>query len=343
MMSENPDIFSRKNDHLRINLHEDVQSGIHTGFDDFILEHCALPELSLRDVDLSTTFLGFALKFPLLISSMTGGTKEGAIINVHLAEAAQAKKIAMGLGSQRAALEDKSVADSFNLRSYAADIPLFANIGAVQLNYGVSVDDCLKLMEIAHADGLILHLNPLQEALQPEGDTDFSNLLSKIEAVCKGTQKPLIVKEVGWGISPKVAEQLISVGVRAIDVAGAGGTSWSQVEMYRSKDEVQRRIAADFRNWGLPTAYALKALRDSQPDLPLISSGGVQNGIEIAKSLALGADLCGMAGRLLLAATVSTEKVIEVMDEIELETKIALFACGARTVEAMKRTKITPA
>lgn len=340
MMSENSDIFGRKNDHLRINLNEDVKSGLATGLDRFVLEHCALPEIDLKDISTKTRFLGFSLDFPMLISSMTGGTTEGALINARLAEAAQETKIAMGLGSQRAALEDRSVASSFNLRKYAADIPIFANFGAVQLNYGVTIDDCSRLIDMAEADGLILHLNPLQEALQPEGDSNFSGLLKKIELVCKQINKPVLVKEVGWGISAAMAKKLVGAGVAAIDVAGAGGTSWSQVEMYRSKDEHHRRIAADFRNWGIPTAYALKNLIDIKPGIPVIASGGLQNGVEMAKCLALGADLCGLAGRLLIAAAVSTEMVLETIQEFAQETRIAMFACGAATIEEMKQVPI---
>lgn len=340
MMSDASNIFSRKNDHIRINLNEDVSSGAATGFADFTLQHCALPEISLKEISTKTTFLGMDYDFPFLISSMTGGTKEGAIINENVARAAEARGVGMGLGSQRAVLEQESVAHTFSLRKFAPTIPIYANIGAVQLNYGVSSDDCLRLVDMVEANGLIFHLNPLQEALQPEGDTNFADLLAKIESVCKKISCPVIVKEVGWGISTEIAQTLISVGVSAIDVAGSGGTSWSQVEMFRSKDEHQKQIAADFRDWGLPTAYALYALKNSKFNSPVIASGGLHNGIEVAKALALGADLCGMAGRLLRSATISTEKVIEDLDEIIQETKIAMFACGANTVAQMKNTPI---
>lgn len=340
MMSDSSNIFSRKNDHIRINLNDDVRSGVSAGFENFTLQHSAMPEVSLKEISTKTKFLGMEFEFPFLISSMTGGTREGAIINENVARAAEEKGIGMGLGSQRAVLEKESVAHTFSLRKFAPTIPIFANIGAVQLNYGVTSDDCIRLVDIAEANGLIFHLNPLQEALQPEGDTDFSDLLIKIEAVCKTISVPVIVKEVGWGISADIAEKLISVGVAAIDVAGSGGTSWSQVEMYRSKDEHQRRIAADFRDWGLPTAYALYELKEAKFKGPVIASGGLQNGIDVAKSLALGADLCGMAGRILRSATVSPESVLEELDEIIRETRIAMFACGANSVIQMKNTPI---
>lgn len=337
-MTEKPQIFRRKDDHIRINLEEDIHSGITTGLERIGLEHCALPEFNLEDVDLSTTFLGHKLQFPLLISSMTGGTAEGERINTHLALAAQAAGVAMGVGSQRAALVGSADLDSFRLRRFAPDIALFANIGAVQLNYGIGLDECRRLVEMASADALILHLNPLQEALQPEGDTHFADLLPKIGRLCHELGVPVIVKEVGWGISAPVARQLKEAGVAAIDVAGAGGTSWSQVEMFRHSDESGRRIAAHFREWGIPTAVALKAIRSSDADLPLIASGGLQTGIDMAKCLALGANLCGMAGRLLKAATVSTETVNEVFSELRRELQIAMFACGARDMISLQHT-----
>ncbi|MFN3929561.1 MAG: type 2 isopentenyl-diphosphate Delta-isomerase, partial [Thermoflexus sp.] len=225
-------ISQRKADHIRINLEEDVSFGqLTTGFERLRFVHRALPELDLQEVDLSTTFFGKTLKAPLLISSMTGGTEEAGRINRNLAEAAQARGIAMGLGSMRAALERPELLPTFQVRRYAPDILLFANLGAVQLNYGYTVDHCRRAVELVKADALILHLNPLQEALQPEGDTNFAGLLRKIEAVCKALPVPVVVKEVGWGISEEVARLLADAGVAAIDVAGAGGTSWSQVEM----------------------------------------------------------------------------------------------------------------
>lgn len=335
-MVENDAIFTRKNEHLRINLEEDVRSGVKTGLDDYSLEYCALPELSLDSVSTKTEFLKHAVNLPLFISSMTGGTKEGEIVNIHLAEAAQQIGIAMGLGSQRAALEDRSIASSFNLRKYAPSVLIFSNLGAVQLNYGVGIDECRRVVEIAQADGLILHLNPLQEALQPEGNTNFFGLLDKIGQICQLLERPVIVKEVGWGISDRLALQLRNVGVSAIDVAGAGGTSWSQVEMHRMSDEKRTRIASHFRDWGLPTAAVLRKVSALNLGIPLIASGGIQNGVDIAKCIALGADQCGMAGRLLKTAVISTEKVVELIEEIELELKIAMFACGVDRIQKLK-------
>jgi isopentenyl-diphosphate delta-isomerase len=335
-MSEKSEIFRRKNDHVRINLEEDVQSSITSGLERIVLNHCALPEISLENVDLSTSFLNHKLNMPLLISSMTGGTQESERINTNLALAAQSAGVAMGLGSQRAALERTAALSSFRLRRFAPDILLFANIGAVQLNYGIGVVECRELVEMATADALILHLNPLQEALQPEGDTNFDHLLPKINHLCRSLSVPVVVKEVGWGISDKVAVQLIEAGVAAIDVAGAGGTSWSQVEMFRTADETSRRIASHFRNWGIPTAQALRSVHRLNPGIPLIASGGLKTGIDIAKCLALGADLCGMAGRLLHSATTSAEEVTNVFTELSKELRICMFVCGASDVESMK-------
>ncbi|MGC8782633.1 MAG: alpha-hydroxy-acid oxidizing protein, partial [Anaerolineae bacterium] len=214
----------RKADHIRINLEEDVRfPNLTTGFERYRLVHQALPELDLNAVDTSVSLLGRRLQVPLLISSMTGGTPAAATINRHLAQAAQARGVAMGLGSQRAGLEQAETAFTFRVRDVAPDILLFANLGAVQLNRGYGLDHCRRAMEMIGADALILHLNPLQEALQADGDWDWRGLLGKIEAVCRGLAAPVVVKEVGWGIGEKVARWLAEAGVAAIDVAGAGG------------------------------------------------------------------------------------------------------------------------
>ena len=260
-MSEVSPIGSRKSDHIRINLEQDVRSGLTTGLERYRFLHQALPEIDLDEVDLTLTMFGKQLQAPLLISSMTGGTEQAAVINQTLAASAQTNRIAMGLGSQRVSLDDPSLNYSFDVRKLAPDILLFANIGAVQLNYQYTVDDCRKAVETSGADALILHLNSLQEALQPEGDTHFSGLLRKIEGVCQKISVPVVVKEVGWGISGSCARQLASAGVTAVDVAGAGGTSWSQVEMHRIQDEGLANAAAAFRDWGIPTAECIQQVR----------------------------------------------------------------------------------
>jgi isopentenyl-diphosphate delta-isomerase len=302
--------------------------------------HRALPELDLADVDISTTFLDHSLRAPLIISSMTGGTGEARQINMRLAQAAQATGIAMGLGSLRAALEAPQLADTYRVRSWAPDILLFANLGAVQLNYGYDATHCLRVVELVEADGLILHLNPLQEALQPEGDTRWSGLLSRIEAVCRALPMPVIAKEVGWGISGEIARQLADAGVAAIDIAGAGGTSWSQVEMHRARDEISQRVAARFREWGLPTVESLMAVRQTVPDLPLIASGGLRHGLDVAKVVALGASLAGLAGPFLRAAAISTAAVTDLVEELTRTLRIAMFATGAKNIAALQSTPL---
>jgi isopentenyl-diphosphate delta-isomerase len=326
----------RKRDHIRINLNEDVTHRIDTGLDQYRFTHCALPELDLDDVDLSMEFLNHSLCAPLLISSMTGGTSEARNINIRLAQAAQASGIAMGLGSLRAALEQPDLADTYQVRPWAPDILLLANIGAVQLNYGYSASDLLRGIELVQANGLILHLNPLQEALQPEGNTRWSGLVSKIEAVCQALPVPVIAKEVGWGISAHTARQLADAGVSAIDVAGAGGTSWSQVEMHRAQDDVSRRVASHFHVWGIPTVDSLLTIQESVPGMPLIASGGLRHGLDVAKVVALGASLAGMAGVFLRAAATSTDELSDLIEELTRTLRIAMFGVGAKDIATLR-------
>jgi isopentenyl-diphosphate delta-isomerase len=340
-MVHDRNVSNRKDDHLRINLEKDVQSGFTTGLEDYVLEHCALPEINLKDVDTTCKFLGHALQFPMIISSMTGGNSEGGKINQHLAEAAQDQGVALGLGSQRAMLEQTELVSTFSVRSFAKSIPIFGNIGAVQFNYGLTVDDCLRLVDSIKADGLIVHLNPLQEALQPEGETQFAGLARKIETLCKKAEFPVIVKEVGWGISGKTARKLIDAGVSALDVAGAGGTSWSQVEANRIEEEGAQRIAFEFKKWGITTSDSILHVRTVNRKIPLIASGGIRNGIEVAKCIALGADICGVAGRILKAATKSTKAVIDDLAEIKQEMRIAMFATSSLQISDLRAQKIS--
>ncbi len=331
----------RKSEHLRISLEEDVS--FHTltaGFERYRFEHCALPELDLAAVDLSIHLLGKRLNAPLLISSMTGGTAEARDLNRRLAQAAQQAGIGMGLGSLRAALEDPSLLATYQVRDIAPDILLFSNLGAVQLNYGYTADHCRRAVEMVEADGLILHLNPLQEALQPEGQTDFSDLLRKIESVCRALEVPVVVKEVGWGLSADVARRLADAGVAALDVAGAGGTSWSQVEMHRARSGLEREAAAAFRDWGIPTAEAVRQVHQAVPHLPLIASGGIRDGIQVAKAIAMGAAACGIAHPFLLAAARSAEAVVEAIEVIVTQLRVAMFAVGARDLAALARVPL---
>jgi isopentenyl-diphosphate delta-isomerase len=323
---------SRKTDHIRINLEEDVRSGLTTGLEHYRFTHQALPEINLEDVDTRTHLFGKILKSPILISSMTGGTQEAGAINQVLAEAAQEMGIAMGLGSQRAAVEHPKLAATFQVRKVAPDILLFANLGAIQLNYGYGIEQCQRAVEMIEADALILHLNALQEAVQPEGDTRFAGLLGKIESICRVLPVPVIAKEVGWGISEQTARHLISAGVSAIDVAGAGGTSWTQVEMHRAENPSQARLAAAFLDWGIPTAESILQVRRAHPEIPILASGGLRTGLDIAKCLALGATLGGMAGPFLKAAVKSVEETIQTIQEVSREIRVTMFAAGAKSI-----------
>ncbi|MBE0695409.1 MAG: type 2 isopentenyl-diphosphate Delta-isomerase, partial [Anaerolineaceae bacterium] len=213
-------------------------------------------------------------------------------------------------------------------------------LGAVQLNYAYTIDHCRRAVEMIEADALILHLNALQEAVQPEGDTRFAGLLDQIEAVCRLLSVPVIVKEVGWGISEKAARMLASAGVAAIDVAGAGGTSWSQVEKFRIQDESLARVAAAFRGWGIPTAESIEMVRRGAPNMLIFASGGLRSGVDIAKCIALGANLGGMAGPFLKAAARSLEETVQTLAEVQRELQICMFACGAADLFQLQATPL---
>ena len=337
---ESPQITTRKADHIRINLEEDVRSSLTTGLEQIRFIHQALPEMDLAAVDFSQILFGRSVRAPILISSMTGGTDEAGRINRTLAEAAQESRIVMGVGSQRAALESPAAAETFKVRRYAPDILLLANLGAVQLNYGYTLDHCKQAVDMIEADALILHLNALQEAVQPEGDTHFAGLIDKIAAVCRSLPVPVIAKEVGWGISEKAARMLADAGVAAIDVAGAGGTSWSQVEMFRIQDESLARVAAAFRGWGIPTADSIEMVRRAAPNVTVFASGGLRSGVDIAKCIALGANLGGMAGPFLKAAAHSLEDTLQTVAEIQRELQICMFAAGAETLSQLQKTPL---
>jgi isopentenyl-diphosphate delta-isomerase len=335
-------IDQRKSDHIRINLEQDVRSGLTSGLEHYRFIHEALPELDLERVDPSLGLFGKTLAAPILISSMTGGTEEAGELNQRLAEAAQETRVAMGVGSQRAALEHREQIPTFAIaRRAAPDILLFANLGAVQLNYGYTLDHCRRAVDMLEADALILHLNPLQEAVQDAGDTNWAGLAGKIEEVCKKLEAPVIVKEVGWGISERTARLLAECGVAAIDAAGAGGTSWSQVEMHRAPDEFTRRLAAAFVGWGIPTAESILNVRRAAPGVTAFASGGLKDGLDIAKCLALGAALGGMAGEFLKAAAVSTERVVELIRLTRRQVQAAMFAAGAARLADLTEDKLT--
>ncbi|HMQ29400.1 MAG TPA: type 2 isopentenyl-diphosphate Delta-isomerase [Chloroflexaceae bacterium] len=334
----------RKVDHIRIVLGEDVAAkGVAAGFAAYRLPHRALPELDLAEVDTRTSFLGKPISAPLLISSMTGGASVAEKINLALAEAAEAMGLPMGVGSQRAAVADPRLAPTYQVRRVAPRIPLLANLGAVQLNYSFGIDQCRRAVEMIEADALILHLNPLQEAVQPEGNTNFKGLLGRIEAVCRALEVPVVVKEVGNGIGAGDARRLYECGVRAIDVAGAGGTSWSEVERFRQPSDGGRRVAGAFADWGLPTTECIREVRAALPDVTLIGSGGVRSGVDVAKAIALGADLAGTAKPALVSAIDErgAEAVAESLEAWVRELRVAMFCAGCGDLRALRALQLS--
>lgn len=328
---------TRKADHLRINLEEDVAAkGVAAGFEAYRFMHCALPEIDLAEVTTATEVLGWRLSSPLFISCMTGGTQAAHRINCSLAETAEELGIALGLGSARVLLERPEALSSFAVRELAPSVPLFANLGAVQLNRGVTSDDCRRLVAMLGADALVLHLNALQEALQPEGDTCFAGLLGRIQSVAAALEAPVVVKEVGWGIAADLVTALLDAGVAAVDVAGAGGTSWSEVERLRLGAGPAARTAAQFAGWGIPTAVALTQARAAAPDAVLFASGGVRSGLDVAIAATLGADLVGVAGPFLRAASESTSACVELGREWTDVLRIAMFCTGSANLAALR-------
>jgi isopentenyl-diphosphate delta-isomerase len=328
---------ARKARHLDVCLDDDVASTVDAGWSSVRLRHEALPDIALDEVDTAARFLGFRLRAPILISSMTGGTGRAGEINRRLAEAAEGARIVMGLGSGRALIENPALLPTFDVRAVAPHAVLFANIGAVSLNYGIGTDAVRRLLADLQADGLFLHLNPLQEALQPGGDTDFRGLLPKIAALCRALEVPVIAKSVGSGIGVTTAVRLLDAGVAGIDVAAAGGTSWARVEGKRSGDDRREALAETFAGWGQPTAEAVRTLRERFPLVPLIASGGVRTGVDIARALALGADLCGLALPFLRAADTSRAAVDELIEALVDGLRIAMFATGSASLAGLRR------
>ncbi len=305
-------------------------------FDSIRLRHRALPELDLDEVDTSAVFLGRRLSFPLLISPMTGGDHDRLRqINRNLAMAAEAEKVAMGVGSQRVMFTHPESRDSFALRPLAPSVPLLANLGAVQLNYGFGVEECRTSIRVLEADGLYLHVNPLQESVQPEGNTEFGGLTDRIAGVAAELDRPVLVKEVGAGFSPEDVERLYGGGIRYVDVAGSGGTSWSRVEHGRQSSSIGHGLGRVFQDWGTPTPDVLRAIAPLHSDLFLIASGGIRSGVDMAKAMVLGASLCGVALPFLEPALESAEAVARVMARFRREFQTAMFLMGIDSVSDM--------
>lgn len=333
--TQGTDLRDRKAEHIRLALDSRMQLG-GSWWDEYRFGHAALPEIDMAEVDTSVEFLGRRLSAPLLISCMTGGTEIAGRINRNLAAAAEATGVAVGVGSQRKALEDPEKADTFRVREAAPTAPLLANLGAVQLNYGMGVAECRQAVEMIGADALVLHLNPLQEALQPEGQCDFSGLLAKIGEVVRGVGVPVVAKEVGSGLSEKVARALAGAGVRILDTAGTGGTSWARIEAARSGE---LDLGELFAGWGIPTPLSIQEVRRVE-GVTVIASGGLRNGLDLAKALALGADLGGMAYPFLAAATESADKVAGTVRRIVRELKICMFCLGVKTIAGLRTVEL---
>ena len=336
-------IGNRKDEHLDIVLDGRTAPSRRgdTGFAAVRFEHVALPEVDHDAIDLTTRFLGRRLSAPLLISSMTGGPARAARINRHLAEAAEASGLALAVGSQRVALAGDGVAGiTADLRRSAPTIPLLANLGAAQLVNGYGLAEARRVVEMIEADGLVIHLNPLQEVLQPEGDRNWSGVLGAIEALARALPVPLAVKEVGSGISGPVARRLVDAGVRIIDVAGAGGTSWAAIEAERAVSAIDRAVAGVFGDWGIPTADAVRAVRAACPCTTVIASGGIRDGVDVAKAIRLGADLAGQAAATLGAALISTEAVVDHFEIIARQLRIACFCTGSADLAALREARL---
>jgi len=335
------DITARKDQHLDVILSGRARHGLDSGFADVRFVHEALPDLDHGKIDLGADFLGRRLKAPLLISSMTGGPARAEAINARLAEAAQQLGIALAVGSQRAALESGGAPGlDMALRLKAPDTPILANIGAAQLTRGFGVDEARRVLDMIAADALIVHLNPLQEACQPEGDRDWWGVGAALEALVKALDAPVVVKETGAGLSAATARRLLAMGVAAVDVAGAGGSNWATVEGERSTGAADKAHAAAFADWGIPTARSIAEVRAACPKATIIGSGGVRDGVDAAKAIRLGADMVGQAAGVLAAATVSTEAVVEHFQTVIRQMRTVCFCTGSANLTALRRAPL---
>lgn len=323
----------RKIEHLRILDADPGADRRKFHFDRIRLAHRALPEVDLAEIDPSVTVLGKRLSFPLLISSMTGGDHARMrVLNRNLAAAAEASGVAMGVGSQRVMFTQPAARSSFALREVAPTALLLSNLGAVQLNKGFGADECRRAVDVLRADGLFLHLNPLQEAVQPEGDTHFAGLTDRILAVAGQLEVPVVLKETGAGISPADIRRFVGSPIRHMDLAGTGGTSWSRIENHRDRGEADG-LGILFQDWGIPTPLALRLAAPYRPHFTFFASGGVRSGLDMIKSVILGARLCGMALPFLTPAGDSAEAVIAVIERLRREFTTAMFLLGARTFD----------
>lgn len=323
--SNTQQVTQRKQDHIDAVINDPMVERNQQGFDQIKLIHRALPECDFASIDTSSEFLGKTIQFPFLISSMTGGAaKNLSTINQHLAEAAEICQVPIAVGSQRAMIIDDAAQDSFNIRQFAPTVPVIANLGAVQLNYGFGIEEAQKAVELLKADALYLHLNPLQEVIQPEGDTNFANLAEKIQHLAENLDVPVILKEVGSGLSAQDIELGLKSGIKFFDVAGRGGTSWSRIEAHRSDND----LGITFQDWGLTTVESLQLCEPYQQKAQFIASGGIRNGIDMVKAVIMGGRLCGVAAPLLAPAQNSTSQVVDTINKFKQEFKTAQFLLG---------------
>jgi isopentenyl-diphosphate delta-isomerase len=334
----------RKADHIRISLNQNVQARrVTTGFEDIHFVHKALPEINKQKIDLSTTIFRHKFAAPLIVGAITGGTPEATRINATIAETVEELGLGMGVGSQRAAIEDRKLEKTFSIaRKKAPTAFLIANIGGVQLAHGYSLKEAKKAIEMIDADAIAIHLNPLQEAVQPGGQANFRGVLEKIGEIAKELEKPVIAKETGAGISAEEAKKLEAAGVKGIDVSGAGGTSFAAVEYYRTKRKAnifQRRLGDLFWDWGIPTAISIVEVSQTV-NLPIIASGGIRDGVEMAKALALGASLTGLSQPVLQVAIEGVRETKHALSLLIEELKTNMFLVGAGSVQALQETPI---
>ena len=335
------EIERRKRDHIDIVLAGAARHSAPAGFDAIRFRHTALPEVDFAGVDLTTKFLGKPLRIPFLASSMTGGPDVSERINRAIAEAAQQLGFAMGVGSQRISLTAQGRAGlGPELRRIAPSIPIYGNLGAIQLVHGMGLEDARRAVDQIGADALILHLNPLQEAVQPGGDRNWSGVEAAIASLAKHLGVPVIAKEVGSGISGETARRLVDCGVAAIDVAGAGGTSWAAVEGHRLAAEGDQNLGEIFRDWGIPTPQCLAEVHAACPGVPLIASGGIRHGLDAARAIRLGASLAGQAAALLAPAMQGTEAVIAHVQTFADALRIACLCTGSKDLAALARAPL---
>ncbi|MBN8610005.1 MAG: type 2 isopentenyl-diphosphate Delta-isomerase [Deltaproteobacteria bacterium] len=346
MAGESEIVSTRKDQHLDVVAKKDVAfGGLALGFDRFTLEYDALPEIDLDEVDLGTTLLGKKLAAPLVIGAMTGGSPRAGRVNERLARVAAKVGVGLALGSQRAMIVDPSLASTFDVKVHAPDIPLvFGNVGAVQLNYGVDVEAVREAIARVSADALNVHLNPLQEAVQPEGDTRFGSLAPKIDQLARAIGVPVVVKECGAGLSRRTLRKLAPLAIAGVEVAGVGGTSWSKVESHRAPEgSAQQTIGMRLGGHGVPTVDATVLARDAMRERVVIASGGVRTGMDVAIALALGADAVALAAPLLIAAEESEAKAEAFLRTLVQELRVILFTCGLRNLVELSRATVIAA